>query len=551
MTDGLKLAAGNALRDILAHWTATPMRGIAAGVLITAAVQSSGAVIFATLGFVNAGLLTLTQAIGVILGSSIGSTTTSWLVALIGFKLDLRLLALPAIALGTLLRITGGNSRRAPIGDAIIGFGVFFIGIDVLKSSFDASAIQLPLDQFGTADLSNLLLFVLIGIVLTALMQSSGASLALTLTAVAGGMIPVSLGAAVVIGANVGTTSTSIIAMLNATADTKRAALGYVIFKVTLALFSLLMLSPLLWLVGLISHWLRLGDSPALLLAIFHTLINVIGVALMRPLIEPLARFLASRFRTQEEDESRPRHLDHNVAATPAMALEALKLELARIGAIAHRAAAAALNGQATDGRTVRQDRETVRTLMLAVGEFVNQVQRQELTQDVVDALPLALRIGRHYDGMVLNAKQLLQNRPAPVLDPLLAGQLQEFREAANRLLALDAGYQPEEAAQLLAEWDERYKTIKAALLQAGSDRRLPIAQMVACLDEAAAMRRMVRQAINAAAYSQRLGAAIALVAPEPTAAAADEEAQDLATEVDLEPDNPIRALPPPQTQSS
>lgn len=516
MTDGLKLAAGNALRDILAHWTATPLRGIVAGVLITTIVQSSGAVIFATLGFVNAGLLTLTQAMGVILGSSIGSTSTSWLVALIGFKLDLLLFALPAVALGTLLRISGG--RRAAIGDAITGFGVFFIGIDVLKSSFDTASLHLPLEQFGDTGLLNMLLFVLAGVVLTALMQSSGASLALTLTAVAGGLIPISFGAAVVIGANIGTTSTSIIAMIGATADAKRAALGYVLFKLGLAVVSLLLLTPLLWLVGQIGLWLGLGDSPAVLLAIFHSLINLLGVILMRPLIEPLAKFLQGRFRTQEDDESRPKHLDRNVADTPTMALEALKLELARIDSLVHQAALAALSDLPAERLRSAGDQQTARVLLQAVEEFVALVQRRELTEEIVNELPVALAIGRYYAGVIDNAASFiqLQTQLDTITDEALRQQVQDYREQARQLLQ-DTAVQEQiaagESAYLLAEWDEAYRALKAQLLRAAGIGRLPISQMVIRLDEATVIRRLVQQAVRATTQVSAMTLPIASVA--------------------------------------
>lgn len=509
MTDGLKLAAGNALRDILAHWTATPMRGIAAGVLITAIVQSSGAVIFATLGFVNAGLLSLTQALGVILGSSIGSTSTSWLVALVGFKLDLLLFALPAVALGAVLRISGG--RRAAIGDAVTGFGVFFIGIDVLKSSFDTAALHLPIEQFDSTGLLNMLVFVLAGVVLTALMQSSGASLALTLTAVAGGLIPVSFGAAVVIGANIGTTSTSIIAMLGATADAKRAALGYVLFKLGLAVVSLLLLTPLLWLVGQISQLVGLGDSPAVLLALFHSLINVTGVLLMRPLIEPLAGFLEGRFRSQEDDQSRPKHLDRNVADTPSTAMEALKLELARIDALVHTAALGALSDDPVERQQSAQAQRAARALLQAVGEFVMLVQRRELSEEIVNELPLALAIGRYYGGVIDNATTFkqLQSQLEPITDETLRQQVFGYRQQAKQLLnesSVQERILSGEAGRILDEWDESYRSYKAKLLRAGSTGRLSIPQMVARLDEATALRRLVQQAVRAAAQAQLIG---------------------------------------------
>src|SRR5690625_2049332 len=398
MTDGLKLAAGNALRDILARWTGSPLRGIVAGTLLTMLVQSSGPVIFSTIGFVNAGLLSLTQAIGVIYGSSLGSTGTSWLVALIGVKVDLLQFALPTVGFGVLLRITGGNSRRTAIGDAITGFGVFFIGLNVLKSSFGSSAMHLPLDQFVGSGLWGLLLYVLVGIVLAVLMQSSGAALAVILTAVAGGLIPISAGAGIVIGANVGSTSTSIIAMLGATADAKRAALSHVIYKIIVAIGSLFLLTPFLWLLNKVGQNLGLEDSPAVLLAIFHTTINLLGVIAMRPLIEPLAAFLQGRFQEDAKDEGKLQHLDHNVADTPVLALDALRLELARVGLIAQRVSVAALQDE-HDNQTI--DQQMVQQLMHAIGEFINQVQRRETTDDVISALTIALQIGRYYDGMV------------------------------------------------------------------------------------------------------------------------------------------------------
>lgn len=541
MTDGLKLAAGNALRDILARWTGSPLRGIVAGTLLTMLVQSSGPVIFATIGFVNAGLLSLTQAIGVIYGSSLGSTGTSWLVALIGVKVDLLQFALPTVGLGVLLRITGGSSRRTPIGDAITGFGVFFIGLNVLKSSFDPASMHLPLDQFVGPGFWSLLLLVLIGIVLAALMQSSGAALAVILTAVAGGIIPVDMGAGIVIGANVGSTSTSVIAMIGATADAKRAALAHVIYKVILAIGSLLLLSPLLWLVDKIGHGVGLDSSPAVLLAIFHTLINLIGVIAMRPLIEPLAAFLQGRFQEHADDESKLQHLDHNVADTPVLALEALRLELARVGAIAQRVSVAALHEEHANQAVDQRDQQMVHVLMLAIGEFVILMQRRETTDDVTSALTIALQIGRYYDGMVDSAVVItqLQSEARPIANEALRAQLLLFCQEAERLLdltspALDG--EPSDSKQLLDAWDREYKAMKALLLQAGSNGRLPISQMVVQLDKITAIRRMVQQAIKADANSRKLAAAIST----PAAAVPVETEPEKSAETELADELPV-----------
>ncbi|MFW5792222.1 MAG: Na/Pi symporter, partial [Desulfohalobiaceae bacterium] len=136
MTDGLKVAAGQALRRILRSWTDTPMRGLFSGFLITSLVQSSSAVTVATIGFVNAGILSLKRAIGVIYGSNLGTTTTAWLVALVGFHVNIKVMALPMIGLGMVLHIIAPGTRKAALGHALAGFGVFFLGIDVLKGGF-------------------------------------------------------------------------------------------------------------------------------------------------------------------------------------------------------------------------------------------------------------------------------------------------------------------------------------------------------------------------------------------------------------------------------
>ena len=163
ITDGLKMAAGHALRDILGKWTRTPAHGILTGMSITAIVQSSSAVTVATIGFVNAGLISMYQALGIVYGTNIGTTVTGWLVAIIGFKVNVDAFAVPIIGIGMLLRLTGGESRRAPLGLALVGFGLFFIGIDVLKDAFEGLAVAIDLQKLTVDGIAGVLLFVGIG----------------------------------------------------------------------------------------------------------------------------------------------------------------------------------------------------------------------------------------------------------------------------------------------------------------------------------------------------------------------------------------------------
>ena len=160
MTDGLKLAAGNALRTLLAKWSKTPFRGVLSGAAMTALVQSSSAVTVASLGFVNAGLLSMRHALGIVYGANIGTTMTGWLVALVGFKLNIQAVALPMIGVGMILKLLKPNSRLASLGIAIAGFGLFFVGIDSLKTAFEGIVSTFDLSQFQASGIEGFLMYL-------------------------------------------------------------------------------------------------------------------------------------------------------------------------------------------------------------------------------------------------------------------------------------------------------------------------------------------------------------------------------------------------------
>ncbi len=228
ITDGLKLAAGNALRTLLGRWTQTPIKGIGAGCLLTAIVQSSSAVTVATIGFVNAGLLTLFQAVGVIYGANIGTTMTAWLVAVLGFNIKVELFALPMIGIGIPLWFLASQSRQGGFGQVLSGFGLFFIGIDTLKHAFQSISSSFNLSMVSDFGVLGVLLLVGIGFLLTVLTQSSSAAIAMTLTAASGGVLALPSAAAMVIGSNLGTTSTAFFAAIGATPNAKCVAAAHV-----------------------------------------------------------------------------------------------------------------------------------------------------------------------------------------------------------------------------------------------------------------------------------------------------------------------------------
>lgn len=503
MTEGLKLAAGPALERILARSTGTRLRGLASGALVTSVVQSSSAVIVATIGFVNAGLLTLGQALWVLFGANVGTTMTGWLVAVAGLDFKIDALALPLIGVGMLLQLTGQHSRRGPIGMALAGFGTLFLGIDVLRATFSGVGGDMGLPQIDNRTLS-VLAHVAAGMVLTVLMQSSSAALAVALTAAQTGVLPLTDAAAVVIGANLGTTVKALLAALGATANAKRAAMAHVVFNLLTGVVALLLLPWLVTGIVLLGQALDLDTAPAATLALFHTVFNLLGVALMWPLTERLATFLNRRFRSAEEDAARPRFLDANAAAVPALALNAMEREIRRMGGIATRMAATALAGRGED--LSRQENVVVR-LHRAVGEFVARLHRAAMAGESARRLPDMLRLARYY-ATVAEVATLLSRTPPAGMPP---APWHDFAELAGDILRRaepEAGPDPALAEDASADiLGERYQALKAALLEAGAEGRMEVDDMETLLRAASLTRRACEQALKATGLLARLAA--------------------------------------------
>lgn len=236
------MAAGPALNRILTSSTQTRLRGLGSGIVVTALVQSSSAVTVAAIGFVNAGLLTFGQSLWVIFGANVGTTMTGWLVALIGFKIKVEAAALPMIGLGMALRLSGAETRRGASGTALAGFGVLFLGIGFLQQAFSGTDAGIDLVGLSGQGFMSVVYFVLAGILLTVLMQSSSASLAIVLTLAQANVIPLQEAAAAVIGANIGTTVTALLAAIGATPNARRAAGAHVLFNALTGTVALLLL---------------------------------------------------------------------------------------------------------------------------------------------------------------------------------------------------------------------------------------------------------------------------------------------------------------------
>jgi len=504
MTEGLKRSAGKSLQNILKHSTRTPIRGVLSGALITSLVQSSSAVTVATIGFVNAGLLKLKHAIRIAYGSNLGTTMTSWLVALVGFHVDLKAYALPAIGVGMLMTLLLKQERYASIGKVIAGFGLFFLGIDLMKGGFEGMQGTISLQAFETGGWLSMLAFVAVGFVMTLMMQSSSASIAMTLTAAAGGVISLPSAAAMVIGANVGTTSTAAIAAIGATPNARRVAAGHVIFNLVTGGVALLIMPLLLMSIQWFQSSSGMEGGVATFLALFHTVFNLLGVLLLWPFTRRLVRYLKTLFVAAEEDEAQPKYLDNTVVGTPQLAHEALIKELERIQSIAIRMAEDAINTEASMSPRLQVDLIVLHKLADAVGKFCVKLRRQDLPEEIAEALPQALAAVRYFIEVAEMAEEIdqLQSKEVLGVHEELELALAEMRARAVaimeevRLSSVEVSILEREA-DALKELEAHYDAVKNQLLRSGATGKLTARHMVALIEVMKNIERQVNHCVK------------------------------------------------------
>lgn len=504
MSEGLKSAAGGALNQFLQHWTDTRLRGLGVGFLLTALIQSSSAVTVATLGFTNAGLLTLERAVWIIFGSNIGTTVTGWLVALIGFNINISAFALPLIGIGMLLKLTRHDTRIGHIGQALVGFGILFLGIDVLKQAFSSLGGQINLTPGDHQGIVEVLMYSGFGFIITVLMQSSSVTLAITLTALSGGVITLIPAAAIVIGSNLGTTTTAILAAFGTNPAAKRVVASHVLFNLITAIVSLVLLSPLLVFIQFFQGLFVQQPLATTTLALFHTLFNLLGVAIMWPLATIMIRWLSKRFRTEHEDDSEPRYLDKNALALPSLALHGLTLETERVSHYVVTLAKDSINNDWPSSQLINRQ-QVVQKLALAIDDYTSEIYRQNLTETMVEQLPVFLRIMQYYDTMAELAVTLNNNRK--VISSELEAELQQTvndyqQHSTELILCTDFSLIPisslAKVKQDLDNLESRYQSLKSLLLRRGAEGRVAIARMERTLTTISLIRRINQQAVKA-----------------------------------------------------
>lgn len=409
MSDGIQRAAGSQLRNILRTMTKNRFLGVGTGFLTTALVQSSSATTVMTVSFVNAGLLTLVESAGIMMGANIGTTVTGWIVAVFGFKMKLDLLSIPLFAFGVPMLFSKIGKFKY-WGEFIIGFAILFMGLAALKNSVpdleqntDALAWIQGLAEYG---IFSRMLFVLIGALVTIIVQSSSAAMAITLTLVYTGWLPLEVAAAMILGENIGTTITAEIASVVGNTNAKRSARIHSLFNIIGVIWMVILLPFILTLLSSfvenfseifekgvkIKEELELNDENIMntyKLAAFHTTFNIINVLIMLPFVNWLVTMAIKTVPEKggAEDEHRLKFISAGIR-TPELATVELQKETAHFGEVASRMSVFAtklLNSteakkQAKLYKNLHKYEEITDRMEIEITDYITKLSNQEIT---------------------------------------------------------------------------------------------------------------------------------------------------------------------------
>ncbi len=328
LEEGFKVFSGGTLERILQKSTDKLYKSIGFGMIATTVMQSSSLVSVLTISFLGAGLIGLTQGIGIVFGANIGTTTGAWLVAGFGLKVKISAYAMPMLVFGVILIFQKAKSFKG-IGYILAGLGFLFLGIHYMKDGFEAFKNTIDLASYAVEGLRGLFIFTGIGIFATVVMQSSHATLVLIITALSVGQITYENALALAIGANVGTTITAIIGAMSSNIVGKQLAGAHLIFNVVTGLIAIIFMSQIMYSVDFISQSVGIAnDDYTLKLAVFHTIFNVIGVVVMVPFINKLVTFLESTFKESisktDKSVDRVKYLNDSVLELPATSMAAI-----------------------------------------------------------------------------------------------------------------------------------------------------------------------------------------------------------------------------------
>lgn len=395
MSEGLQSMAGDGVKQLLGRFTGTPLTGVITGTGITVLVSSSSATILATIGFVNAGLLSLSQAIGIIFGSNLGTTSTAWIVALVGFKFHISTFTLPLITLGALMkRFLRG--KKASIGMALAGFGLLFLGADILQAGMRGTGGFIQLAGYSFSSWNDRIILTGMGFLMTFLLQSSAVAIVTTLAALGSGAVTMEQAALLVVGLNTGKVYYGLLGFIGASIAGKRSALVHIFFNLATGLILFVFVD------FFIPPVIRLCEyfgttSPSIIICALHTAFNLIGIVIWLPMYKPIAVFMGRL--VPEEGPELTRFLDYRVATVPHVAVETARLTIVEVARVLMTALRDLVVGEKTYSEVLSQ-LDSVEVALNETRKFLsyvvsspdsNQVHRQHL--DVIHSMEHLTRL--------------------------------------------------------------------------------------------------------------------------------------------------------------
>lgn len=421
MSEGLQKAAGNKLRTVIAGATGNRFTATLSGLAATSIIQSSSATTVMVVGFASAGLLTLTQSLGVIFGANIGTTTTAWIISLLGFKVQISIFALPLIGIGFFSQFVEKWPTFRRLGEAMLGFGLLFLGLALIKDAIpdvqNSSATIAWITKFSPNNIFTLLAVVGVGTVLTLIFQSSSAVMAVTLTCAAKGLIDYPTAAALVLGENIGTTITANIAAIGATRTAKRAAIGHFMFNFLGVVWAVILFKPLLGLVDMIVPGTTIGTSEDVLLtnipyhlSAFHTTFNVINTGVMLIFIKQFEKIIMFLMPVKRSEEKKTDlvYLKTGLTSTPELSLEAASREVDRMASLLEVIISKTLHAVKTDSpklfdRTITEIRAAEKAtdvLEYKIGDFLQKLTHEQLSRPMIAEVLKLLAITNYLEKM-------------------------------------------------------------------------------------------------------------------------------------------------------
>ena len=398
MSSALQKVAGDRMRSFLAAMTSNPAKRVLTGMLITGIIQSSTATTVMVVSFVNAGLLTLLQAVGVIMGANIGTTFTAWLISFFGFTVDISSISLPIVALGFVFMMFKSKKKKF-MGEFLIGFALLFLALSFLKDAVpnlsQAPEVLAFLQKWSSFGFWSVLIFVLVGSVLTIILQSSTATVALTLVMCSNGWISFEVACAMILGENIGTTITANLAAAIGNVSAKRAALAHTVFNVIGVIWVLIFFHPILKLVSQLVIWMgaaspfESSESVPYGISMLHTLFNVCNTLLLIGFSGVIVKIVTYVIKQRDSEEIFSlKHIHHGVLSTAELSLEQSKREIVNFGKLTQTqfAGVKKLFAEADSGKfdelyaKIEQYEQTADRMDVEIGLYLNKVSKGELS---------------------------------------------------------------------------------------------------------------------------------------------------------------------------